>query len=744
MKILKTFYTLVFGFFTLILYSQEALEGEILTKQGTSTIPLEGASIFWINTQQGTVSDNKGKFKIPFSSETNRLVISYIGFKTDTLTIIQSYISHLMVSSEAESLDEVTLTQRRKAIQKSYFEAQNIMTVNSAELLKAACCNLSESFETNPSIDVNFSDALTGTKQIKMLGLTSPYLLISEENIPMVRGASQAYGLTFTPGTWIESIQITKGTGSVVNGFESIAGQINTEIKKPFTDVPFFVNLFTSANGRQEANVQGNKKWNDRWSSGLFIHANQRTQEMDQNSDGFLDLPLSKQVNFQNRWQYLNAEKGWVGFATVRWLDDQKQIGSKGINPKSTSNSSPLWGSEIQTQRWDGSLKIGYVFPETPYKSFGFQSAYSDHNQEAFYGNRRYNIDHESAYANMLYNSIIGNTKNKFKAGINFSYDRYFEKVDQFQFDRIDRSMGSFFEYSYDNLENFNLVAGGRLDIHNQLGTFFTPRLHLRYTPLEKTILRASVGSGRKAANIFAENQILFGTNRIISIIDNGGSIYGLDPEKAWNYGLSLRQIFTIGQGSGDVTLDYYSTRFDNQVVVDWEQRGKILFYNLEGESVANSFQLGVDYAPTERTSFRFAYKNYDVKTQYNSGYLQRPLQAQHIFFGNFGWETERNSKGAQWRWDLTYHALGKQRLVTTIRDAQGSYAPSYGLWNSQITKAFTNSLELYAGIENAADYRQENPIIGANDPFGIDFDTAQVYAPIFGRMLYAGFRWNL
>ncbi len=742
---MKKYLHLILGLYALSLPAQNNLEGRVLAKEGYETVPLIGASVYWMDTKTGTITDDKGAFSIPYLGPEKRLILSYVGFKSDTLSVNQNkLLIHFLDEANSDQLDEVTLIQRRKSLQKSYFEAQNIIQINSEELLKAACCNLSESFETNPSIDVNFSDALTGTKQIRMLGLTSPYLLITEENIPMVRGASQAYGLSFTPGTWIESIQITKGTGSVVNGYESIAGQINTEIKKPFSDVPLFFNLFTSVNGRSEANLQGNWKINDRWSSGLFVHGNQRTQEIDRNGDNFLDVPLAKQYNLLNRWQFTNAEKGWVGFASIRLMQDEKQVGALGFNPVSDRNQNRLWGSEINTNRIDTSLKLGYVFPELTYRSFGFQSAYSHHKQDAFYGFRIYDIDHQSLYTNFLYNSIIGNTNNKFKIGLNFTYDRYLETVDAFYFNRIDRSVGSFFEYSYDSSENFSLIGGIRLDIHNRLGTFITPRLHLRYLPQEKTIIRLSVGSGRKVANIFAENQTLFGTNRQINILENGGSIYGLNPEKAWNYGVSIRQIFNLFGRGGDITADYYITNFTDQVVVDWETEGQISFYNLEGISRANSFQLSFDYSPSEAISFRLAYKNYDVKTTYDSGFLQRPLQAQNRFFANFGWESKRNTKQAQWRWDLTYHALGRQRLVSTQRDSNGSYASAYGLLNSQLTRAFTNKFELYTGVENLGDYKQLNPIIGAEDPFGINFDTAQVYAPVFGRMVYLGLRWNL
>ena len=437
-----------------------------------------------------------------------------------------------MIQNHNDELDEVTLTQRRKASQKSYIETQNILKVSSEELLKAACCNLSESFETNPAIDVNFADAITGTKQIKMLGLSSPYLLISEENIPMVRGASQAYGLTFTPGTWVESIQISKGAGSVTNGFESIAGQINTELKKPLTDIPFFLNLFGSINGRYEMNTHFNHKIDEKWSTGLYLHGNKRTEKFDNNNDGFLDLPVSEQINLMNRWQYTDLEKGWVSFLSWRYMKDDKLLGTLSFDPQKDRGMNNRWGSEIKTRRWDASFKLGYVFPETPYQSFGFQSAFSSHDQDSYYGLRTYDINQESFYTNLIFNSIIGNTLNKFKVGLNYSFDTYMELVNVDAFQRTDQSVGGFFEFSHDNNDNFSLIAGVRMDFHNNFGSFLTPRVHFRYVPLEKFVIRLSAGSGRKAANIFAENQTLFATNRAIKIESSDGKIYGLDPEK--------------------------------------------------------------------------------------------------------------------------------------------------------------------------------------------------------------------
>lgn len=719
-------------------FAQNQLSGQVLIQENNETYPLTGASIYWLNTSEGTVSNEKGGFTLPMSDKTNRLIIQYLGFKTDTLTVDSSQkIIHFMKEENGESLAEVELVQRRKSIQKSYLEAQNMMQVSSEELLKAACCNLSESFETNPSIDVNFSDALTGTKQIKMLGLSSPYLMITEENIPTVRGAAQVYGLTFTPGTWVESIQITKGAGSVTNGFESIVGQINTELQKPFKDAPFFLNLFSSANGRQEANIHLNKVLNGRWSTGAYIHLNQRSLETDQNKDGFLDFPLSKQINLLNRWQYIDAEKGWVGFASLRYLNDQKKAGEK-----STVERSNPWESEINTQRWDATLKTGYVFPIMTYQSFGLQMAYSQHLQEASFGFRVYDIQHDSYFGTFLFNSILGNTLHRFSSGINFNWDRYNEQVDVQNYQRTDQSIGAFFEYTYEGSEQWNVVAGLRLDHHNQLGTFLTPRLHVRYTPWESAALRFSAGQGRKAANFFAENQSLFMTNRTFDIRSNGGSIYGLEPEVAWNFGGSFRQGFTLFNQRGDATLDFYRTQFINQVVVDIETPRYARFYNLEGESFANSLQFEIDYTPFKNASLRLAYKNYQVKTTFLDGLKQRPLQPQDRFFANMDYVL-LNEQGKGWRADMTFHYTGKQRLPENARDGIGFSSDAFQLWNAQLTRVFSPQFEIYLGGENLLNYRQTDPIIGVDQPYGRNFDASLVYAPVFGRMLYLGLRYQ-
>ncbi|MDX1759278.1 MAG: TonB-dependent receptor [Arenibacter algicola] len=733
----------MFLWLPLLAISQNNIEGMVMEDNPENRrLGLAGANVYWLNSQTGTITKTDGSFVIPFKKENNQLVISYVGFESDTLFIDSpKTVNHWLKPSNA--LNEVVVQKKRDAVQKSYFSPQNVVTINSAELLKAACCNLSESFETNPAIDVNFSDALTGTKQIQMLGLTSPYLLITQENIPMVRGASQAYGLTFTPGTWVESIQITKGAGSVVNGYESISGQINTELVKPLTDKAVFVNGYANLNGRLELNTHLNKQLTDNWSTGLYLHGNRRDAKEDGNGDGFLDAPLGNQINVLNRWQYQNPSTGWVSFINLRFLNDEKQVGQTNFVPGTDKFTTNSWGGEINTRRFDTSLKLGYVFPELPFQSLGFQTAYNIHKQDSYFGFNEYNIDHESVYSNLLFNSIIGDTKSKFKTGLTFAYDGYGEMVNTQDYSRVDKSIGAFFEYSYDNLKELSLTAGIRVDNHNNLGTFVTPRLHLRYMPWDRGSFRGSFGRGKRAANIFAENQQLFASARQISVLGDNGNIYGLDPEDAWNYGASYIQGFNLFGRTGNITLDYYVTNFKNQVVVDWENPLEVSFYNLEGKSLAKSFQFEINYEALKNLELRTAYKFYDVETDYISGTLQKPLQAQHRFFANLGYMTVPKENGSQWRMDYTVHTLGRQRLPY-IANSSMEYSPSYSLMNAQITKVFNNKFEIYLGGENLTNFMQDNPVVGADDPFGTNFDTSIIYAPIMGRMFYTGFRYKL
>ena len=730
-------YLIIFLFPSLI-FCQEIISGKILFSSDNKDYPIEGANIYWLNSSSGTVTGQDGKFSIEKMQNNSELVISYIGFVNDTIKVTdQKYLDHYMKVDDND-LDEVTVVKKKNPTQRIYSMAQNVVLISEQELLKAACCNLSESFETNPAVDVNHTDALTGSKKIEMLGLKSPYILITEENIPMVRGASQAFGLSFTPGTWVESIQVTKGMGSVVNGFESIAGQINAELKKPLNDIPIFLNGFYGFDGRLEMNAHLNEKVSEKLTTTFFLHHNRRDKINDKNNDGFLDKPLQDQNNFLNKWQYTDAINGIVSFFNIRYLDDEKIFG---MNNNESRN---VWNGEISTKRFDSSFKLGYVNPNLPFQSLGLQLSYSSHDQNSVYGFRNYDINQDSFFSNIVYNSIITNTQNKIKFGLNFTSDAYDEILNRRDISRKDNSFGGFFEYSFDNFNNLNLVAGLRYDTHNNMGSFFTPRFHMRYTPLDRFTVKASYGQGRKIANIFAENQQMFYSNRSIEIIESepGNSTYGLNPEKATNYGLSLDKGFNLFGGQGNFIIDYFKTDFDDKVIIDFEYPGIVQIYNAtDKKSYYQSLQAEIIYS-INRFNMTTAYKNYDVQISYNDGVKSKPLQPSEIFFLNIGYESQNNN-GKLWKYDFTLNRVGKQRLMRNPRDIS-SYTNPHTFINAQVTKVFSEKFELYAGGENLLNYKQENPIIFSEDPSNSLFDASIIHGPIFGITFYAGFRFKV
>lgn len=729
-------------------YGQLDIRGRVVElNQDKDAVGLSDVNIYWLETAIGTTSNALGEFVIPYNKNSNKLVLSYIGFRTDTIIANRPNLGTIILMPDIE-LEEVVVEEIIDPIQRSLFKVQNVVTVDSREMLKAACCNLSESFETNPTVDVNMSDAVSGAKQIQMLGLNSPYLFFTQENMPSIRGASQIYGLSFIPGSWIESIQITKGAGAVINGFESISGHINTELVKPLTDVPFFFNAYGNNYGRYEVNARTNLVLDKYLGTGIYLHSNLRNGEWDKNGDGFLDTPLGRQINVMNRWQYLNTEKGWVGYFNMQYLEDEKDTGEVTFDFERQNQNEEVWGSKVASSRLDLSGKLGYVFPELPYQSFGFQGAYSNHNQDSFYGLRNYNIDHESFYSNALFNSIMGSTQHIFKTGISYTYDRLEELVDGQPFKREDTSLGVFYEYSYDNLERLSFVAGLRWDMHNNLGNFLSPRFHLRYSLWDKASLRFSAGRGKRAAYIFAENQQMFASSRTIDLMGDTGKVYGLDPEIAWNYGISFLQKFYLYNRTFEFAADFYRTDFQNQVVVDWETPSEIFFYNLNGKSYSNSFQTDISYEVLRDLNLRLTYKHYNVRIDYKDGNLEKPLQPGHRFFMNWSYETPDRQDGKLWRFDFTWNSLGSQRLPNTMNNPLEyrlpGRVPGYSLINAQITKSFSKALEIYLGGENIGNRVQINPILASDAPFGPDFDSTISYAPVLGEIYYLGLRYKL
>ena len=724
-------------------------------------VPIVGANIYLVDGSKGVVSDKNGNFLINDIKDAKEFVVSYVGYLNDTLKTKNKY-SKVILKPDT-SLEAITINFKEKSTSVSLLSSANVLKISSEELLKAACCNLAESFETTPSIDVNFSDAISGRKQINMLGLASPNILISVENIPSIRGALNAYGLTFIPGTWIESIQVAKGSGSVVNGYESVSGQINAELLKPMSDKKFFANAYYNSMERFELNTHYSTKLTEKIDYGLYLHADKKDNRDDHNNDNFGDAPTGQQINILNRFQYTNAIKGLVGFFDINYVGDERVYGEidyfdPAIIPGPPVNDS--WGGSADSNIIRSTLKFGYVDPEITYRSLGLQLSYSNVDQGADFGNSFHDTRHTSFYSNLVYNSIIGDTRSKIKTGISFAYDNYDESVNNlntsfFNLDRTEKSIGAYFEYNYDNLDNLNLSAGIRYDNHNIIGNFISPRLHVRYQALPKTTIKMSAGKANRIANLFSENQKLFYSSRLISFSSADASsefmsynYFDMKPEVAWNYGASIIQSFKLFGKDSQLIIDYYITDFESRVVVDWESPSNILFYNLVGRSYAKSFQAQFSYSLANSIDLLFAYKNTDAKTDYISGRQQNPLTPSNRFFLNLSYDGPSNEKSRKWKFDVTYNHLGKQRIPSTIQNPEifrlDPFSSKLDLINSQITRVFSDSFEVYLGVENLTNYKQNDGIISNSDPFGQYFDATMIYGPVSGRMSYLGLRYKI
>jgi len=643
-----------------------------------------------------------------------------------------------------KSIDEVRIVKTADATALSKKETGLTFNIGTKELLKAACCNLSESFETNATVDVSFSNAVTGTKQLKMLGLDQKYTSLTKELLPSVRGLAAPYGLNLIPGRWIGGIQLTKGGSTVVNGYESITGQINTELLK-FNETPeTALNVFADANGRLETNITSTTPLNEKWNQSVLLHGNATLGKIDSNDDGFLDQPTGNQINAAYLLNYNDLENsGWGTHFGISFVKDERFGGQTAFDKKIDQSQQDAYGVGIDLSRFEIWNKTGYIFKGKPYQSIGWMNQFTTHQQDSFFGNRNYWGKQNTFYSNLVFESIIGNTNNKFKTGASFLYDNYDEDYLTQNYERTETVPGLFFEYTLSGLK-YTLVAGVRTDFHNLVGTQFTPRLNFKYDLSPKTILRLSAGRGFRTANIFAESQQYFASNRDIEIQGNGGKIYDLEPEIAWNYGASLQQEFKLFNRKASLVADFFRTDFQNQVLTDLDvSPQKIVFYNLDGNSFANSFQTQVDFSPARNLEMRLAYKYYDVQADFADGRREVPFMAKNRGFFNASYSTTKNEKEGFWNFDTTLQLVGQQKLpnlnLNPVEYQLPVYSKSYATLNAQISRNFNKNFRAYVGGENLTSYMQENPIIDVKNPFGNYFDAGMVYAPIMPANVYMG-----
>ena len=737
---------------------QDYLSGHVFELNNNEFLsPLTGVHISYSGTNSGTLTDTSGFFSIPSIENNYILIFSYVGYNTDTLKI-KSNQEINVVMSEGKILEDLIVEFKKGSYTFSKMDPRNAHIIGQDELRKAACCNLAESFETNPSIDATFTDAITGTKQIQMMGLSGKYVQMLSGNIPIIRGISILNGLKQIPGSFIHEIAVSKGSGSVLNGYESMVGQININLKQPDNAEKLHLNVYLNQGGRSEYNAFFSKKFSNKWATTLLAHFEDQQRANDRNEDGFLDNPLRNDYIFHNQWNYrsklIHMELGINGaLSNIESGKKQKWFDTAILAIP------PDYGVDITTNKINGFAKIGYLFPNDDFKSLALQLSTTYNNQNSTIGITDYTGSQYSCYANLIYQQEVGVKKeeNYFKFGASCQLDSLNENVQSFTVrPPINRFLeivpGVFGEFTH-NSEKIGLIAGLRGDYTSFYDKYFlTPRLHFRYSPNTDLAFKLMAGSGRRTPFMLMENIGYMASSRSWIIDDNVYGIQGLmddvGQEYSWNVGLAIVKEFLFFNRDGVFTLDAYHTNFVNQLVVDLYQSARELhFYALNGKSYSNSFQAEINYSINRRLDIRAAYRFLDVKTKFKSRIIEKPLLSKHRGFLNIAYST-RKIKNRQWKIDLTTQWIGSQRIPFTgdndIEFQLAERSKDYLLLNSQVTRIFGKRFDAYIGVENAFNYKQANPVLSSEDPYDEHFDSSIIWAPIFGRMVYLGFRYTL
>lgn len=702
---------------------------------------LIGATIIWEDTKQGAITDTSGRFSLPLRTTKGTLVVTYLGYEPARVDVEVGENNLWIEVSGMIQLKEATVSAHSFGNTVSTLEVRNIESIGKKELGKAPCCNLSESFQTNGAIDVSYPNALTGVREIQMLGLRGIYSQFLIENRPTMGGIATPFAFEYVPGTWLEGIQLAKGASTVKNGYAGITGQVNAELVKPHTDKPLFVNAFSSTEGRGELNVHINHKGKGKISQGLLAHSSFVKNTWDMNGDNFKDSPNRQQLNGMYRMFY--ESPGWCGQFNVQALTDRRQGGQ--INP--LEGVPGLFNIDQNNDRVEVWGKVGRegLFGK-PYNQLGNMISASWHRSSALYGRNTYEAEQRSFYWQSLYQSIISTTNHKWVVAPSFQYDDINEKVNEGILDRTEATPGAMLEYTYNrpNLEmdmpDFVVVAGARVDWNSRFGWFFTPRISAKYNFTPNSVVRVSGGRGFRSPNLIAENISLLASNRALTFADN------LSYEDAWNFGVNFTQNFKIGGRESSFSIDVFRTDFVQQIVVDVDQSPtEVFFYNSPGKSYSNSLLAVWNYNVFPGFDMKLAYKFNDVQSTYSDNVVrQTPLVAQHRGLVSLDYTTP----GKLWSFNTHVQIVGSQRLPDNsevpheyIHDFQQN-SPVYGIWNAQITRHWPK-FEIYVGSENLTGFQQHNAIIAANDPWSPYFNGSQIWGPMMRQIGYVGVRFS-
>ena len=717
--------------------------------------PVAFATVYWAGSGLYADCDDEGRFTIGRMDDGNgQLVAAALGYLRDTVVVAAEDTFVEMELRSDNQLDEAVVTARGEANYLSRLSNVKTEVISSAGLNKMACCNLAESFENSAAVSVGYSDAVTGARQIRLLGLSGIYTAMLDENRPVMRGLAAPFGLSYIPGQWLESIQIAKGPSSVINGVEAISGQINVEHRKPTDEKPLFLNAFINSMLMAELNAASSLQIGNRWSTVLMAHASRSFMAHDMNGDGFRDEPEMTHLNFANRWLYYDQSGVQVRFGVKALYDSRLggQMTFRREHVDSLRTMSVPWGTYITNQGVNGYLKVGIPLNEDNSHNIAVVADYTWHQLDSYFGLKSFFGRQNSGFLNLMYQGIP-NDSHRFTFGLRNFFDGYVQTLHDgyadplsasrralfadYDLSRNENSLGIYGEYTYTLGEKFSAVADLSLDWNSLYGLFLSPRVNLKWSPADWLVIRASGGRGTRSPNVVVDNLGMMSTGRRLDIA------LDLGMESAWTYGGNITFYIPIGfEDNSYLSFDYFRSDFTSQIIVDQEyDRSAVSIYSLDGPSYTNTWQADFSVEPFERfivlATFRYSDSRVWLKDR---GLVERPLVSRYKGVLNLQYATRMNI----WTFDFTAQINGPARLPDfAVRPGESGMSPVYPVLFAQITRKF-KGVDLYVGVENITNCRQKHPVISAEDPWSPDFNASVIWGPLTGVTAYAGVRFTL
>ncbi|MCX6158934.1 MAG: TonB-dependent receptor [Ignavibacteriae bacterium] len=718
----------------------KTLNGIVYGANDKGKEPLDGAVIKWINTRKGDVTSPDGKFSLSAEGISDkRIIVFYVGYKRDT------------INAEGKNFVEVVLqnnfsTQQivvESKVNSSFIENGNAKTevITQGELKKAACCDLSGMFGSNTTVEVTVSDILTNTKELKMLGLEGAYTQVLLDNMPIMSGLVTKYGVTSIPGTLVNKITISKGSNSVMQGYESISGIMNVLLKDYNTSDAFLFNGYLNSMLEKQINLNTTAKINN-WKTLLAFQTVQEAKRLDENGDGFLDAPLTTRYMFFNKWKYGNTDDDFTNVTIgLKYLDEKRIGGQKNFDYNKDLGSNTIYGQTVNIQNGDAYTRISQeIGADLHLKLYAAGSFF---NQESYYGVTKYDAKQRNFYTNATIEIPVG-LRSYVRLGTSYKYEKINEDIKFLQpenktyagpYEKLESIAGVFSEASLDfkNLKS-SVVGGLRLDYHNKYNLIATPRVMLRFQLSKETTIRATAGTGFRTINLFSENSNLLASGRNILVPQE------LKPEKMINYGIDVLQYFDFGKVSGNLNLDFYRTEFSNKIMPDYTVNPLAVTFMNVSDAATNVFQIESTFSVFNNVDFKLAYKYIDQYYYHKGMKMQQPFNSKHRVVSSLHYSPKDNN----WNANVSLQWFGVQALPSTkdypVELQRPSESDPYTIVNGQFTKNFKH-FEAYVGVENIFDFRQQNPIVDPAQPFSPYFDTSYIWGPTTGRTFYFGFR---